>query len=137
MPTLTSQRSDELTKQQRSFLARAARLAEDSQVSQRHGAIVVKGGSVLSSGVNSYSNNPRMFPVDHFAEKKLPHMERANSISVHAEIAAMRRVSPEHLRGSIVYVARLTSRDELGNSQPCEHCASELAKAGVKRVVFT
>jgi len=137
MTILTSSRSDRLTRQQQSFLTRAARFAQDSRVSQRHGALVVKGGSVLSYGINSYTNNPRMFPVDHFAKGKLRHRDRAKSISVHAEIAAMRGVSPDQLRGAIIYVARITASDELGNSAPCENCADELLKAGVKRVIFT
>lgn len=129
--------SDKLTRKQRSHLSRAVRLAERSAVPQRHGAIIVKGGSVLAHGVNSYSNDPRMFPITLFGEEKLPHSERGSHLSVHAELAALRKVNPEQLKGAVVYVARVNRRGEPGNSAPCAACADELRKAGVKRVIYT
>lgn len=126
-----------LSRSQRGFMSRAVRLASSSTVSQRHGALVVRGGSVLSAAVNSYSNDPRAFPVSYFGDNKLSSAARAGVLSTHAEVAAIRRVAPELLRGATVYVARLTPGGSLGGSAPCDACAKALADAGVKRVLYT
>lgn len=130
-------RTSPLTRKQQAYLNRAAKLAQASQVRQRHGAIVVKGGSVLSLGVNSYTNDPNMFPIDYLNSEKIPHSARGKLISVHAEVAAMRRVSPQQLKGAIVYVARVSKTGLTGNSAPCSHCTQQLLAAGVKKVIFT
>lgn len=134
--TIFAPAEGKLTNSQRSFLARATRLAEKSQVVQRHGAVVVKGGSVISVGFNRYANDPRLFPVGHFRGDKLPHQER-NGISLHAEVAALRKLTTEQVRGATVYVARVTPSGKIGTSEPCTACAHELKRVGVKKVIFT
>jgi deoxycytidylate deaminase len=126
-----------LTRSQRSYLNRATRLAAKSQVVQRHGAVVVKGGSVISTGVNSYANDPVMFPVDHFEVDSMPRFSNRNHLSVHAEVAAIRRASSEQLRGAVLYVARISKGGVVGNSAPCAQCAAEVLKAGIKKVIYT
>lgn len=125
-----------LTRSQRSYLSRAMKMAHRSRVVQRHGAIVVKGGSILSMGFNRYSNDPKLFPVNHFSSDKLNHEDRT-SISVHAELAALRKLTPEQLRGATVYVARVTPSGAVGSSEPCPACALELKRVGIKKVIFT
>jgi pyrimidine deaminase RibD-like protein len=125
-----------LTRSQRSYLSRALKIAERSRVVQRHGAVVVKGGSVLSVGFNRYANDPKLFPVNHFNSDKLPHEER-NAISTHAELSALRKLTPEQLRGATVYVARVTPSGAIGSSEPCAACAHELRRVGIKKVIFT
>lgn len=137
MRTETNPEASVLTRSQESYLKLAVRLARSSKVVQRHGAVVVKAGSVISSGVNSYANDPIMFPVRHFNGGKTPHFERRASLSVHAEVAAMKRASPEQLKGAVLYVARVTKDGFIGNSAPCAQCASELLKAGIKKVIYT
>lgn len=113
-----------LSNRDRSLIQTAIKLASRSECNYRHGAIVYKSGRVLSMGVNSYRNKASD-TVDEYG------------ISVHAEIAAIRRVSPDLLRGSTVYVARIKKCDEHGMSKPCPRCHEALVDAGVKRVVFT
>lgn len=137
MQTSISLQPSVLTRSQRSYLNRAMKLAELSQVVQRHGAVLVKGGSVIAAGVNSYTNDPSMFPVSYLNNAKVPHASRGKLLSVHAEIAAIRRASPAQLKGAVLYVARVTKDGSVGLSAPCAHCASVLIKAGIKKVIFT
>lgn len=131
-----SSAQEELTRSQRSYLSRAMKLAHRSRVVQRHGAIVVKGGSIIATGFNRYSNDPKRFPVDYFSSEKLAHEER-NAISLHAEVAALRKLAPEQLRGATVYVARVTPSGAIGSSEPCPACTLELKRVGIKKVIFT
>lgn len=120
------------------MLRLALRVAETSEVSQKHGAVVVRGGSVLSIGYNSYTNDPKCFPENYLNDtRKNPKIFNPEAISVHAEVAAMKRCASESLRGATVYVARITQGGFIGNSAPCQACAQALLEAGVKKVVYT
>ena len=59
------------------------------------------------------------------------------SISVHAEIAAMRGISADKLKGATVYVARKGRCAEHGLSRPCAKCYEALVAAGVKKIIYT
>lgn len=104
----------------------AIELAQNSDCTHRHGAVVYKSGRILARGWNVAKNEP-----DFFENKKKV------GITVHAEIAAMSRVSADSLRGSTIYVARRRTCDAHGLSLPCPRCYAELLKAGVKRVVYS
>lgn len=100
-------------------------LADNSDCTHRHGALVYKSGKILSRGWNILKNTP-----DFTKDFK-------GGISVHAEISAMSRVSAENLRGSTIYVARRRKCNTHGLSLPCPRCYEALVDAGVKRVVYT
>lgn len=102
------------------WIAVAEKMSQMSCCRQRHGAIVYKSGRILGRGINFYRN----LPCD-----AIP----AGCISVHAEIAATRRIAPCNLVGSTVYVAR----SHFALSKPCSQCEKALRKAGVKRVVYS
>lgn len=137
MRTTTLTPTPRLTRRQQAYLNRAIKLAEASTVRQKHGAVVVKGGSVMAVGVNSYTNDPQMFPTNYFSQNKIPHLQRSNKISIHAEVAAIRRLPAEQLKGATIYIARITQGGQIGFSAPCENCARELLKAGVKKIIYT
>lgn len=94
----------------------------------RHGAIVVKGRRILSSGVNTYRNKPAVFdnPNEHSAH-----------FTYHAEIRAIKPLSADALRGATIYVARVFRSGLPGLSRPCTPCYMELLNKGIKKVVFT
>lgn len=105
-------------------MQKALELAVSSSCPQRHGAVVYKAGRLLGLGVNVYKNTPTDFlPVE--------------GVSIHAEIAAISRVSPENLKGATVYVARAGRCAPHALSQPCPRCYEALKKAGVKRIIYT
>lgn len=117
---------DALSRKQRSFLDVAVRLAESSEVSFKHGAVIVKGGSVQSVGVNKWKNpmKPDFPPADYDP-----------TVSVHAEIDALSRCGDP--RGATIYVARVNKSGEERMSRPCIDCEKALIKAGVKKVIYT
>lgn len=119
---------DPLSNSQRSFLNLAMRAAESSDCQQRHGAIVVRGGSVLAIGVNKWRNDITMAGLLH-------DQGRSTDISIHAEIDALSRVS--NPRGATIYVARVNRTGKARLSKPCINCAKALKKAGVSKIVYT
>lgn len=103
----------------------AIRLAETSEaIHHKHAAIVYKSGRILGTGVNFYRNAPSDY-ID------------PEGISVHAEQAAIARVSENNLKGATVYVARKGKCSEHLLSRPCSACYEALMKAGVKKVIYT
>lgn len=113
-----------LSKKEKAFLNLALKVAETSDVENRHGAVVVKNGRVLSLGVNKWRNRG-LHQGDTFE----------NILTVHAEVDALSRVADTE--GVIVYVARAGDNGEGRFSRPCQHCMAELIRVGVKRVVYT
>lgn len=119
---------DPLSRNQRSFLNLAMRAAESSDCNQRHGAIVVRSGSVLAIGTNKWRN--------HISTAGILHDEgRSQDISIHAEIDALSRVN--NPRGATIYVARVNRTGKPRLSKPCPACAKALKEAGISKVVYT
>ena len=90
----------------------------------RHAASVYKGGRLLSIGLNKSRVNNRW----------LPELE-GRPASEHAEMAALRQI--EDARGCVLYVARTLKNGEPAMSKPCQECAKEIARRGIKRVVYS
>lgn len=112
-----------ISQRDRRFLRKAVDIAHSSTQKKKHGAVVVKSGSVLSVGVNTFRNNP-----NNVCKPK-------EEASIHAEVAALK--SAPSTTGVTVYVAR-TNRDyEPLISMPCVYCFKALNDAGVKRIVWT
>lgn len=119
---------DPLSRSQRSFLNLAMRAAESSDCHQRHGAIVVRSGSVLSIGTNKWRNDISTAGILH-------DQGRSKDISIHAEVDALSRVA--NPRGATIYVARVNRAGQPRLSKPCSECAKALKKAGISKVVYT
>lgn len=100
------------------FLNLAARNAAQSDCPFKHGALVVRGGSVLSAAPNRHRNPPY---IDY------------RGSSVHAEVAALRRT---HAHGATLYVARL-SPSGLALSRPCTRCWTAIEQSGIRTVVYS
>lgn len=113
------------SKRDRRYLNLACRLAEQSTATKRHGAVIVKGGRVISKAYNAYINKPFFTSPEH--------MDRC---SVHAEVAAIRKAKGS-LKGATIYVARLNARGEERFSAPCDDCTSILNDRGIRKVVYT
>jgi pyrimidine deaminase RibD-like protein len=77
----------------------------------RVGAVVVRGGQVISKG---YNRGRR-----------------------HAEISALARLWPSERVDTVVYVARPLYEAEYGLARPCEDCLNAMRRAGVKKVFFS
>jgi tRNA(Arg) A34 adenosine deaminase TadA len=116
------ERVSDLSKRDRMWLNAACRLAMESRERTQHGCIIVQSGSVHGKGVNTKRNQPGI-------------IEEIESLSVHAEINALRRSG--ELNGAIAYIARVNNRGEKRQSRPCPDCLKALKEAGVKRIVYT
>jgi deoxycytidylate deaminase len=96
----------------------AAEVAEEaankSGQYQRHGAVVVQNGKVVSSGFNKTSG-------------RYPSMQ-----TLHAEMAAIKMCGSAV--DSHVYVVRVNNNGDLANSMPCRRCYMYMVKHGISRV---
>ena len=94
----------------------------------RHGALLVKGGSVRNSSCNkeNYSSFGKRF--------RSPARGHA---TVHAELGAILGLSRSVTTGADVYVCRINREGEFRNSKPCAMCHAALQHVGVKRVYYT
>lgn len=114
----------ELSSRERSWLAKAARLAELSTCNNKHGAIIFKGSRVLGVGVNRFKNHPAIV--------SRPSVES----SVHAEIAAIKALGNE-AKGATIAIARVNNKGEQMMSYPCDACWKAIKRAGIKRVLWS
>ena len=102
------------------FLSQAVNLAAQSEHrSFKHGAILVKGGKVLSEGVNKYTIGTHGL----------------HAHSEHAEENALRG-KKNYALGSTMYIARVASYGP-AMSKPCLRCQMLLKNAGVRKVIYT
>ena len=86
------------------WLELASKMTRHSELDHAMGAVIVRGGNVLSTGFNKRRNEVASCST----------LEEAH---VHAEIDALSGcTNPD---GATLYVAKLKSDGELGNSQPC------------------
>lgn len=123
---MTFPQNNALSRRQRSFLDVAVRLAESSELNFKHGAVIVKGGSVLSVGVNKW-RNLLLFESD---------KEKYNEfVSVHAEIDALARCKTP--QGATMYIARVNKDGEERISRPCSSCTETILNSGIKKVIYT
>ena len=105
------------------------KLAEDSSYTlHRHGAILVKGGSVLNWSANR-NKGPR------WAQKFRSH--GCGHATHHAELGAILGVARDKTKGSDMYVVRISKKGSLLMSKPCEMCQEILRHVGVKRVFYS
>lgn len=114
-----------LSNKDRSWLKMAKKLAAVGECKKKHGAVAVRGGSVISVGVNRYRHDRDYSFVPDDAR------------SFHAEAVCLRALGGE-ARGATLYVARvskLTGKEMM--SKPCDNCMELITNAGVKRVVYT
>lgn len=96
----------------------------------KHGAVLVKGGNIISLGCNrpDFSKHAALHRA--YSEYDIG--------SLHAEIAALRGLPKNITQGSIMYVVRLgKAQGKFRMSAPCAMCMSALNNAGVKRVIFS
>lgn len=117
-----------LSRRQQSFLNLAQRAAESSECVQRHGAIIVRSGSVLSIGINKWRN--KLTPTEDIFKNG-----RRCDLSVHAEVDALSRVA--NPAGATLYVARVRKDGRPALSKPCMQCDEAIREAGIIKVIYT
>lgn len=108
----------------RTHIERAFAIASSSTERQRHGAVIVKSGRVLSVGVNTFRNHPQTVS------------DPNTQSSYHAEHMAIKATSTD-ITGATMYVARINRNGKGALSAPCKHCYQKLVEAGIKRAVWS
>lgn len=106
------------------FLEIAIKIAESNEHYDkwRHGAIIVRGGRVLSVGQNKLKNSVQVY-------------EESNPcVSVHAEVDAIKRC--KDTRNATLYVARYAPSGA-ANSAPCHACRRMAAQHQIKRIIYS
>ena len=118
-----------ITGRHRRYVDLAKKLAESSSYSlHRHGAVLVKGGSVLNWSANQNK-------VQRWAQRFRSH--GCGHATHHAELGAVLGVARDKTTGSDVYVVRISKKGSLLMSKPCEMCQELLPHVGVKRVFYS
>ena len=94
----------------------------------KHGAILVKGGSILNTSPNK--NNFCSFGARF--RNDLPGIP-----TLHAELGAILGISREMTAGSTIYVCRVGKSGVFKLSKPCPMCVAAMKHVGIKRVVWS
>ena len=108
-------------------IARKAALCSESP-DYKHGAVLVKGGSVIntSSNKNRLVSFGSRFCKDHDGVATL-----------HAELGAILGIDRNITEGATLYVARVGKDGGFRLSKPCSMCTAAMKHVGVKRVYWT
>ena len=124
----THQISD-CSRKTRRYLNLAREVAKKSTYGKlRHGALLVKGGSVISTAYNKSNFNS-------FGNRFREH-DRGPATH-HAELGCILGVDKSKTDGATLYVTRVNTRGEYMLSRPCKMCHDILKHCGVKRVIYT
>ena len=115
-----------LSKSEKAFLTLARYMAKKSSSRQKHGAVIVKSGSVIGTGFNKDRNDPDRVSPEHIKKH----------CSVHAEIDAIRDAN-WNVRGAVLYVARVNRLGMDRNSKPCERCQVVIEETEIKKIIYT
>lgn len=106
----------------------AAKAAENSgHDTFRHGAVLVKGGSIINIAANSDNHTP-------FGQRFRSLPGRATH---HAELGCILGIDKSMTSGGVVYVARINKAGDWKMSKPCSMCHEALKFVGVRKVVYT
>ena len=115
-----------LSRREQAFLSVARYLASKSEARQKHGAVIVRGGSVVGTGFNKDRNHPDNVSPEHIK----------THCSVHAEVEAIRDAG-WNVRGAVLYVARINNNGEDRYSKPCDRCNAVIEETQIKKVIYT
>lgn len=118
-------RTTDLSRAETQFLDLAVRLAAGRQAKgYRLGAVAVRSGRVLGTGVNRHRNDVAVCRI----------LPRA-SWSVHAEDACLRRIAVT--RGANLYIARVSATGKPRMARPCIRCWALCVEAGISKIIYT
>jgi len=85
-------------------------------------ALIIKGGSLLSVGVNNKDKTHTSY------------WNGKHDHGLHAEFAALRKV--RHHDNATMYVIRFLKNGDLGVSKPCELCQEVINKSNIRAVHY-
>jgi deoxycytidylate deaminase len=114
------------TMRQERYLEMAARVAQKSDMTHKHGCVIVLDDDVLCTGFNVHTIH--MF----------------HSYSIHAEVDALKKLNKKKYKNLFhkmeMYVVRIGAgrfEGTLKYSKPCEGCQKAIQKYGIQRVYYS
>jgi deoxycytidylate deaminase len=118
-----------LSKKRQRYIDLAARVAQQTEFKEyRHGAVLVKGGTVINTSCNK---NKYKAWAGRFRKSQKGYA------TVHAEIGAILGLDRSITEGATVYVVRVGKCGSLRNSKPCQMCEAAMQYVGIKKVVYS
>jgi tRNA(Arg) A34 adenosine deaminase TadA len=113
----------------RRYLSVAQNVASYSDYGKiRHGAVLVKGGSILNTAFNKdkFSSFGERFRA-----------QGVGPATHHAELSCVTGLNKSKTSGASIFVVRLNRTGELRLSKPCPMCHDVLKFTGVKKVYYS
>lgn len=93
----------------------------------RHGAVIMRGGNVLATGISKLHSEPHLVDCStEFMRQK---------ISCHAEVDALKKC--KNTKNATMYVARIGRNDMVALSKPCFRCEAKIRESGIKKVIYS
>ena len=117
-----------LSKKERKYIELARRVSHQSDYTQRHGAVLVKGSNVVNVSCNK--NKFSSFALKFRRDNK-------DYATVHAELGSVLNVERSNTEGATVYVVRTNNQDDLRLSKPCDMCEEAMRWVGIKKVIYS
>ena len=119
-----------LSKKIKGYFDLAKRVAQQSEHDHfKHGAVLVKGGSVINTSCNK--DKYRSFG-NRFRDTKT-----CGHATHHAELGCILGLDKSATQGTTLYVVRVNRQGDFRLSKPCRMCEDVLKYCGVKKVVYT
>ena len=125
------------------FLTQAMKLLEEAEneprLNYRLAAVVVRGGSVIGTGLNFYDCKSWATKMSSVAIRGGAVPKNSKYVNTHAEMAAVYDAVKKtgDVAGAKIYVARLSKSGEFASAKPCEVCQAILYRYGVRKAVFS
>lgn len=130
------ERITNLSKRDQALLNRALAMANLSDCKQKHAAIIVKGGRIIGSGVNTFRNSTVSdFPGGTYTNHAESNALR--SIKAYRSVGKIGADSSDTIYGARIYIARVSRRRTPAFSRPCDACFAELISAGITDIIYT
>ena len=118
-----------LSHKKRRYIELAMRVAAQSDFKEyRHGAVLVRGGSVVNTSCNK--NKYRSWG-NRFRKRQIGHATH------HAELGCVLGLDRSITEGATMYVVRIGKSGVLRNSKPCPMCEAALEYVGIKKVIYS
>lgn len=109
----------EPTNRQQFYMNKAAQLAYRSNMSHKHGCLIVNNDEILSSGYNH------------------TYIHMYHRYSCHAEYEALRKIKKNtNLANAEMYIVRIGT-NHLKLSKPCDACTKLIMKANIGKVYYS
>lgn len=115
-----------ITKKDHKFRKLGSRLVELSDHSSyKMAAILVRGGNIISIGLNKESSAPP------------PYVDKLHdNFGRHAEVCCLHNLPKKKSRGATMYVFGRTAAGNHMLTKPCSSCYGHLISSHIKRIVY-